>query len=77
RAPDRADWQRIARQFRTDIQSRIDALQSLSDKLDGCIGCGCLSLDKCSLYNRDDRAARKGSGPRYLMGDAPEEGSHD
>jgi len=73
RAPDRADWERIARGFRAEITDRIAALQQLSVKLDGCIGCGCLSLDKCTLYNRDDRAARKGRGPRYLMGDRPED----
>ena len=73
RAPDRQDWERIATGFRARIAERISALQSLSDKLDGCIGCGCLSLDKCSLYNADDRAARKGHGPRYLMGDRPPE----
>jgi MerR family transcriptional regulator, redox-sensitive transcriptional activator SoxR len=73
RAPDRHDWERIATGFRERIALRIEALQQLSDKLDGCIGCGCLSLDKCTLYNADDRAARKGRGPRYLMGDPPEE----
>ena len=77
RAPDRADWERIALQFRTHVRDRIDALQALSDKLDGCIGCGCLSLDKCTLYNRDDRADAKGSGPRYLMGDQPEDRPED
>ena len=73
RAPDRADWQRIALQFRTRIDARIAALQTLGDKLDGCIGCGCLSLDKCALYNKDDRAAAKGAGPRYLLGDKAED----
>jgi MerR family redox-sensitive transcriptional activator SoxR len=73
RAPDRQDWERIASGFRASIAQRIDALQQLADKLDGCIGCGCLSLDKCSLYNPQDRAARHGHGPRYLMGDRPED----
>ncbi len=73
RAPDRQDWERIATGFRAKIAQRIDALQQLADKLDGCIGCGCLSLDKCSLYNPQDRAARNGHGPRYLMGDRPED----
>jgi len=73
RAPDRHDWERIATGFRARIAQRIDALQALSDTLDGCIGCGCLSLDKCSLYNPLDRAARNGQGPRYLLGDRPEE----
>ena len=39
------------------------------DRLDGCIGCGCLSLQNCALYNPDDRARKRGSGPRYLLGD--------
>lgn len=77
RAPDRADWERIAISFRRHIHDRIAALEVLSEKLDGCIGCGCLSLDKCTLYNRDDRAATKGAGPRYLMGDRPENGPED
>lgn len=72
RAPSRQDWERIASGFRARIADRISALQHLSDKLDGCIGCGCLSLDKCTLYNADDRAARKGNGPRYLLGDRAE-----
>ncbi|WP_071795712.1 redox-sensitive transcriptional activator SoxR [Natronohydrobacter thiooxidans] len=71
RAPDRRDWEQIATGFRAEIAARIAALQKLSDTLDGCIGCGCLSLDRCGLYNPQDRAARNGSGPRYLMGDAP------
>ena len=44
-------------------------LQKTRDLLDGCIGCGCLSLDKCRLYNPNDRAARAGAGPRFLLGD--------
>jgi MerR family transcriptional regulator, redox-sensitive transcriptional activator SoxR len=73
RAPDRQDWDRIATGFRADIARRIAALEKLSDTLDGCIGCGCLSLDRCALYNPGDRAARNGKGPRYLMGDQPED----
>jgi MerR family transcriptional regulator, redox-sensitive transcriptional activator SoxR len=73
RAPDRQDWERIATGFRTRIAERIAALQQLSDTLDGCIGCGCLSLDRCALYNPQDRAAGKGTGPRYLMGDKAED----
>lgn len=71
-APDRADWARIAHGFRAIIAARIDALTLLSANLDSCIGCGCLSLDKCALYNQDDSARLKGRGPRYLMGDRPE-----
>jgi MerR family transcriptional regulator, redox-sensitive transcriptional activator SoxR len=72
RAPDRQDWEQIATGFRADIATRIAALQKLSDTLDGCIGCGCLSLDRCALYNPQDRAAQKGNGPRYLLGDTPQ-----
>ena len=48
-------------------------LEALRDRLDGCIGCGCLSLDRCALYNPDDRASRAGPGPRFLMGDRAED----
>lgn len=47
-------------------------MTQLRDNLDSCIGCGCLSLDSCALYNPADRAADRGQGPRYLMGDRPE-----
>lgn len=72
RPPTAADWTRIARRFRSDIDARIAGLEALRDKLDGCIGCGCLSLERCRLYNPEDRARAKGPGPRYLMGDRPE-----
>ncbi|MCB2134614.1 MAG: redox-sensitive transcriptional activator SoxR [Rhodobacteraceae bacterium] len=72
RAPDEADWRRIGKAFRRELDERIALMQSFREKLDGCIGCGCLSLKRCALYNPDDRAARKGAGPRYLMGDKPE-----
>ena len=73
KAPDRADWARISTAFRAEIDTRISALTDLRDKLDGCIGCGCLSLDRCALYNPADRAAAKGTGPRYLLGDTATE----
>ena len=72
RAPTKADWTRISAQFRDELDSRIAQLQKLRDTLDGCIGCGCLSLEACALHNPADRAAQRGTGPRYLMGDAPE-----
>ncbi|WP_127903229.1 redox-sensitive transcriptional activator SoxR [Solirhodobacter olei] len=71
RPPSKADWTRLSQEFRTDIDARIEALSALREKLDGCIGCGCLSLDRCQLYNAGDRAAANGQGPRYLMGDRP------
>ncbi len=71
RAPMEKDWGRIAQIFRTDLDQRIETLEKLRDNLDGCIGCGCLSMKKCALYNPEDRVAAKGAGPRYLMGDKP------
>lgn len=69
RAPDARDWRRLSELYRADLDARIATLQKLRDDLDGCIGCGCLSLDRCALYNPGDRAARRGTGPRYLLGD--------
>ena len=69
RTPTRQDWQAISAQLRGALDARIAMLIDTRDKLDGCIGCGCLSLDRCALYNPGDRAARAGSGPRFLMGD--------
>lgn len=66
KAPTKADWTRISRIFRHDIDARIVALQELRDKLDGCIGCGCLSLKSCALYNPGDIKRRDGPGPRNL-----------
>ena len=71
RAPSPADWARISEGFRAELTAKIDTLVRLRDDLDGCIGCGCLSLATCKLYNPQDRAAQKGTGPRYLMGDRP------
>ncbi|QDX25553.1 redox-sensitive transcriptional activator SoxR [Sphingomonas suaedae] len=67
RTPTLADWTRISRHFRAEIDRRIALLERTREKLDGCIGCGCLSLKKCGLYNPDDRAAAEGAGPRYLL----------
>ena len=72
RAPTKADWSRISAEFRSGLDAHITRLEKLRDTLDGCIGCGCLSLDACALYNADDRAAQRGTGPRYLMGDSPD-----
>ena len=70
--PTKADWVRISEGFREALDARITTLTNLRDNLDGCIGCGCLSLDVCALYNPKDRAAQNGNGPRYLMGDSPQ-----
>ena len=72
RTPTKADWSRLSRRFRRVLDARIAQMETLRDKLDGCIGCGCLSLKTCALYNPDDRAAGAGAGPRYLLGDAPD-----
>ena len=72
RTPTKRDWGKMSKHFRGELDKRITQLEELRDKLDGCIGCGCLSLDACRLYNKDDRAAQKGDGPRYLMGDVAE-----
>ena len=68
-APTRQDWQRMSARIRGTLQKRIAMLERTRDLLDGCIGCGCLSLAKCRLYNPGDRASRAGAGPRFLLGD--------
>ena len=68
-SPTRKDWQRLSRSWRDQLEQRIQGLEMLKDKLDGCIGCGCLSLKRCALYNKDDVAGDQGSGPRYLIAD--------
>ena len=69
RTPTRSDWVAFASGWRPAIDERIALLEAMKDKLDGCIGCGCLSLDSCALYNTDDAAAGFGAGPRWLLGD--------
>jgi MerR family transcriptional regulator, redox-sensitive transcriptional activator SoxR len=69
RTPTRADWERLSRQWRPRLDAQIALLQRLRDELTSCIGCGCLSLRSCTLYNQGDEAAALGPGPRYLLGD--------
>jgi MerR family transcriptional regulator, redox-sensitive transcriptional activator SoxR len=71
RVPTRRDWSRLSRRWSARIDQRIAELQRLRAGLTECIGCGCLSLDRCKLSNPDDRAARLGPGPRYWIGDRP------
>jgi MerR family redox-sensitive transcriptional activator SoxR len=73
RTPNKADWERLSRSWRPRIDEQIAVLERLRDELSSCIGCGCLSLRACSLYNRGDAAAALGTGPRYLLGDRPED----
>jgi len=69
RAPTRADWTKLSRGWRRHLDKQIAELEALREDLSDCIGCGCLSLKSCALYNPADWAARNGAGPRYLMGD--------
>ena len=69
RTPTKSDWTRLSKRWRTMLDARIQALEALRDQLDQCIGCGCLSLTACKLYNPADAAGVRGSGPRYLLGD--------
>ncbi len=66
RTPTRADWARLSRGWRGRLDARIEALEALRDGLDSCIGCGCLSLDRCRISNPGDVAAVSGPGARYL-----------
>ena len=66
RGPTRADWTRLSRPWRAKLDARITELVRLRDQLDSCIGCGCLSLRRCHLYNRGDEAAADGGGARWL-----------
>ena len=67
RAPSKDEWEQMARDFRHDLDQRIATMTRLRDKLDGCIGCGCLSLDSCELYNPEDRKGSNGPGPRNVL----------
>jgi MerR family redox-sensitive transcriptional activator SoxR len=71
RAPTKAQWAKLSRGWRRGLDRRIADLEALRDDLTGCIGCGCLSLSTCRLYNPDDEAGTRGEGPRYLLGDEP------
>ncbi len=66
------DWKRLSAAWRPMLDERIRLLEGLRDDLDSCIGCGCLSLERCRLRNFGDRAAARGPGPRYLLGDDPD-----
>lgn len=73
RTPTKADWTRLSRSWRPRLDAQIATLEKLRDRLASCIGCGCLSLQVCALYNPDDAAAALGTGPRYLLGDTPDD----
>jgi MerR family transcriptional regulator, redox-sensitive transcriptional activator SoxR len=67
RVPERSDWSKLSAEWKSRIRARIAELERLEAGLSECIGCGCLSLDRCALANPGDRVARRGSGPRYWM----------
>jgi MerR family redox-sensitive transcriptional activator SoxR len=71
RTPSRKDWERLSNRWRDDLDARIETLQALRSRLTTCIGCGCLSIDKCDLLNPDDEAAARGAGAHYLHTDGP------
>ncbi len=70
RTPTREDWQQLSCNWQSMLDERIAALTALREQLSSCIGCGCLSLQTCALYNPDDKAGLRGSGARYLLGDS-------
>lgn len=72
RAPTKADWERLSRGWRRRLDDQIAELERLRDKLTSCIGCGCLSLKRCTLSNPDDVLASEGPGAHYLIGDVDE-----
>ena len=67
RTPNARDWQKISRSIRGAIDGKIAQLERTRDRLDGCIGCGCLSLTHCQLYNKDDVLSEEGAGPRKVL----------
>lgn len=69
RTPTEKDWSRMSKSIKAELDQKITALERMRDTLDGCIGCGCLSLKRCALYNADDKVSVKGAGPRILLGD--------
>ena len=69
RTPDEGDWERLSANWRPRIDAQIARLERLRDRLDKCIGCGCLSLRVCALVNPGDEVARRGPGPRYVIDD--------
>ena len=67
RTPTRTDWEKLSTYWRSELDARIQEMTTLRDSLTDCIGCGCLSLDRCKLANPDDRLGLQGPGPRRLM----------
>ncbi|RDE24179.1 redox-sensitive transcriptional activator SoxR [Motiliproteus coralliicola] len=73
RTPTKRDWERLSARWGEQLDQRILQMQRLRNSLSGCIGCGCLSLQSCELFNAEDHIASHGNGPRYLIEGTPEE----
>lgn len=71
RTPTKADWESLSGQWAALLDEKIAALNRLRTSLGACVGCGCLSLERCALYNPEDAARTRGFGARYLLGDDP------
>jgi MerR family redox-sensitive transcriptional activator SoxR len=71
RTPGRRDWERLSNRWRDDLDDRIAVLSALRERLTSCIGCGCLSIDRCELLNPDDEAGAQGPGAHYLTAEGP------
>ncbi len=69
RTPNKSDWQRLSRSWRERLDHQIADLETLRDELTDCIGCGCLSLRSCAIFNPSDTISQRGAGARYLLGD--------
>jgi MerR family redox-sensitive transcriptional activator SoxR len=69
RTPNKKDWERLSASWRPRLDAQIAMLERLRDRLTGCIGCGCLSMQACRLLNPGDEAAQRGPGPRYVLDD--------
>jgi MerR family transcriptional regulator, redox-sensitive transcriptional activator SoxR len=67
RPPTKRDWERLSRRWRTELDERIATLEGIRNRLTGCIGCGCLSMRRCTLINPGDEAAATGAGAHYLV----------
>jgi MerR family redox-sensitive transcriptional activator SoxR len=72
RTPTEQDWARLAKAWRDDLDGRIEQLLRLRDNLTDCIGCGCLTIGSCRLYNPYDKLGAEGPGPRRLLAETPE-----
>lgn len=72
RTPTKADWTRLSAHWRSKLEARITLMERLRDELTGCIGCGCLSMQRCNLINPKDRLAERGAGPQMLLNPPPE-----